>query len=163
MLSRTRHSVTASMRAPRQTSATPAQRAARDWALRRLSRTNRWLIAASVALTAVLAEVAAQAFPGKTIAATRTRQTSPGARAGGRSEGSPGPLRAPSQAPQAAPEAGGQQGAGSAAGQESAPGQEPAPSQEAAPSQQVAPTQEAPPSESSLPAEPSGPVVSGGS
>ena len=140
------------MPAPRQTSASPAQRAARDSALRRLSRTNRWLIAASVALTAVLAEVAAQAFPGKTIAATRTRQTSPGARAGGRSEGSPGALRAPSQAPQAAPEADGEQGAGSAPGQEPAPSQQSVPSQEPAPSQGTAP-----------PAEPSGPVVSGGS
>jgi hypothetical protein len=144
------------MRVPRQTSATPAQRDARDWALRRLSRANRWLIAASVALTAVLAEVAAQAFPGKTIAAARTRQ-SPATRAGGRSEGSPGPLRPPSQAPQAVPEAGAGQGSGSA------PGQEPAPSQEAAPSQETAPSQEAPPSQSSSPAEPSGPVVSGGS
>ena len=146
------------MPAPRQTSASPAQRAARDWALRRLSRTNRWLIAASVALTAVLAEVAAQAFPGKTIAASRTRQTSPGARAGGRSEGSPGALRAPSQAPQAAPEADGEQGAGSAPGQEPAPSQQSAPSQEAVPSQEPAPSQGTAP-----PAEPSGPVVSGGS
>ena len=48
------------MPASRQTSASPAQRAARDSALRRLSRTNRWLIAASVALTAVLAEVVAR-------------------------------------------------------------------------------------------------------
>ena len=151
------------MPAPRQTSASPAQRAARDWALRRLSRLNRWLIAASVVLTAVLAEVAAQAFPGKTIAAARTRQTSPGARAGGRSEGSPGPLRPPSQAPQAAPEAGEEQDSGSAPGVEVVPGGEAAPSQEAAPRQQAAPTQEAAPSESSPPAEPSGPVVSGGS
>ena len=146
------------MPASRQTSASPAQRAARDGALRRLSRTNRWLIAASVALTAVLAEVAAQAFPGKTIAATRTRQTSPGARAGGRSEGSPGALRAPSQAPQAAPEADGEQGAGSAPGQEPAPSQQSAPSQEAAPNQEAVPSQEPAP-----PAEPSAPVVSGGS
>ena len=146
------------MPASRQTSASPAQRAARDSALRRLSRTNRWLIAASVALTAVLAEVAAQAFPGKTIAAARSRQTSPPARAGGRSEGSPGALRAPSQAPQAAPEADGEQGAGSAPGQEPAPSQQSAPSQEAVPSQEPAPSQGTAP-----PAEPSGPVVSGGS
>ena len=146
------------MPAPRQTSASPAQRAARDSALRRLSRTNRWLIAASVALTAVLAEVAAQAFPGKTIAASRSRQTSPGARAGGRSEGSPGALRAPSQAPQAAPETDGEQGAGSAPGQEPAPSQQSAPSQDAAPNQEAVPSQEPAP-----PAEPSAPVVSGGS
>ena len=146
------------MPASRQTSASPAQRAARDSALRRLSRTNRWLIAASVALTAVLAEVAAQAFPGKTIAASRSRQTSPGARAGGRSEGSPGALRAPSQAPQAAPETDGEQGAGSTPGQEPAPSQQSAPSQEAAPNQEAVPSQEPAP-----PAEPSAPVVSGGS
>ena len=41
----------------------------RDAALRRLTRVNRWLIAASVTLTGVLTEVAAQAFPGKTIGA----------------------------------------------------------------------------------------------
>ena len=146
------------MPASRQTSASPAQRAARDSALRRLSRTNRWLIAASVALTAVLAEVAAQAFPGKTIAAARSRQTTPGARAGSGSEASPGALRAPSQAPQAAPEADGEQGAGSAPGQEPAPSQQSAPSQEAAPNQEAVPSQEPAP-----PAEPSGPVVSGGS
>ena len=157
------------MPAPRQTSASPAQRAARDSALRRLSRTNRWLIAASVALTAVLAEVAAQAFPGKTIAAARGSQTSPPARAGGHSEGSPGPLRPPSQAPQAAPEADGEQGAGSTPGQEpapsqqAAPSQEPSPSQDPSPSQEPAPGQQAAPSESSVPTEPSGPVVSGGS
>jgi hypothetical protein len=151
------------MPARRQTSASPAQRAARDWALRRLSRTNRWLIAASVAVTAVLAEVAAQAFPGKTITASRTRQTSAGAPAGGRSEGSPGALHPPAQAPQAAPEAGGEQGSGSAPSQESPPGQEPAPGQEGAPSQQAAPSREGAPRESSPPAEPSGPVVSGGS
>lgn len=40
---------------------------ARDAALRRLSRVNRWLIAGSVALTGVLTEVAAQAFPGRTL------------------------------------------------------------------------------------------------
>ena len=152
------------MPAPRQTSASPAQRAARDWALRRLSRTNRWLIAASVALTAVLAEVAAQAFPGKTIAAARTRQTRPAARAGGRSEGSPGALRPPTQAPQAAPEADGEEGAGSSPGQEPTPSQQSAPSQEAAPSQEPAPSGEAAPSQQAAPpAEPSGPVVSGGS
>ncbi len=38
----------------------------RDAALRRLGRINRWLVAGSILLTGVLADVAAQAFPGKT-------------------------------------------------------------------------------------------------
>src|SRR5437016_13920817 len=42
----------------------------RDAGLRRLARANRWLIAGSVALTGVLTEVAAQAFPGKTLHAS---------------------------------------------------------------------------------------------
>ncbi len=37
----------------------------RDAALRRLSHINRWLVAGSVVLTGVLADVAASAFPGK--------------------------------------------------------------------------------------------------
>lgn len=37
----------------------------RDSSLRRLSVANRWLLGGSVALTGVLTEVAAQAFPGK--------------------------------------------------------------------------------------------------
>ena len=40
---------------------------ARDAALRKLRRLNRWMIAGSIALTGVLADVAANAFPGKTI------------------------------------------------------------------------------------------------
>ncbi|HWX45788.1 MAG TPA: hypothetical protein VNY52_10765, partial [Solirubrobacteraceae bacterium] len=39
----------------------------RDVALRRLAHCNRWLIAASAALTGVLTAVAASAFPGKTL------------------------------------------------------------------------------------------------
>jgi hypothetical protein len=46
----------------------------RDAALRRLGRANRWLIAGSVTLTGVLAEVAAQAFPGKSVHSPATGQ-----------------------------------------------------------------------------------------
>ena len=41
----------------------------RDAALHQLSRINRWLIAGSIVLTGVFAEVAAHAFPGKTAKA----------------------------------------------------------------------------------------------
>ena len=44
----------------------------RDAALRRLSHVNRWLVAGSVVLTGVLADVAANAFPGKHKASTST-------------------------------------------------------------------------------------------
>src|ERR1700722_20334312 len=40
---------------------------ARDAALRRLRRANRWLIAGAAAATGLFTEVAAQAFPGRTI------------------------------------------------------------------------------------------------
>jgi hypothetical protein len=42
----------------------------RDSSLQKLSRANRWLLAGSVALTALLTEVAAQAFPGKASASS---------------------------------------------------------------------------------------------
>lgn len=40
---------------------------ARDAALARMRRINRWLIAGAVALTALLTDVTAHAFPGRTI------------------------------------------------------------------------------------------------
>ena len=46
---------------------------ARDAALRRMRRANRWLIAGTVVATGLLTDVAAQAFPGRTI----TRSTDP--------------------------------------------------------------------------------------
>ncbi len=46
---------------------------ARDAALRRMHRANRWLIAGTVVATGLLTDVAAQAFPGRTI----TRSTDP--------------------------------------------------------------------------------------
>src|SRR5439155_27019233 len=74
----------------------------RDAALRRLRSANHWLLAASVAATGALTEVAAQAFPGKAIkASAATRARRPGAgRAGSAAGSAPTPLRAPAQAPE---------------------------------------------------------------
>jgi outer membrane biosynthesis protein TonB len=85
----------------------------RDSALRRLALSNRWMIAGSVALSGVLAEAAANAFPGKTInagtqaAVTKTAAAREAARRRARQRGSSGStssLQAPAQAPQASPE-----------------------------------------------------------
>jgi hypothetical protein len=97
----------------------------RDAALNRLSRINRWLIAGSVVLTGVLSEVAASAFPGKTIKAGSASKSkgSTAHPSTSTSTTTTAPLRPPAQAPESAPT------------QESAPSQEPAPSQES--SQQV--------------------------
>jgi hypothetical protein len=76
---------------------------ARDAALRRLSRANRWMVAGSVALTAVFSEVAASAFPGKTVKATDAARSRSHTHAGHGSSGSPGSsssLQLPTQAPQ---------------------------------------------------------------
>jgi outer membrane biosynthesis protein TonB len=163
---------------------------ARDAALRRLRILNRWLIAGSVTLTGVLAEVAAHTFPGKTVRTADTRHDSrrPGAGAAV-SKGTAAPLRAPVQAPQAVnthtsttPSAEGSSSATTTPTEESAapaeatrpaettptheatatpqPTQEAQPAQEA-PAQETAPTQETAPAPE--PAEESTPVVSGGS
>ena len=47
---------------------------ARDAALARMRRINRWLIAGAIVVTGVLTDVTAQAFPGRTI--TRSAGTS---------------------------------------------------------------------------------------
>ena len=160
----------------------------RDAALRELHRINRWMIAASVVLTGVLTDVAANAFPGRTVkSVTKTKAT------GGHSGDTKGalpaayppvrehwhrpnrlrvppanrhPLRNPRllgnphlrRKRQAARE--------TVPAQESeparaSPAQESAPTQEAAaePAQESAPVQEAAPE----PAQESAPVVSGGS
>jgi hypothetical protein len=148
----------------------------RDAALRKLTRINRWLIAGSVALTGALAEVAAQAFPGKTVktAAGASGKAGAAKRHTGRASGSPAP-QPPAQAPQSAPESSGSARAAEStpaqgtqsqethSTQESTPRQESAPSQES--NQQAAPAQEAPHAKESTPApaESSPPVVSGGS
>jgi hypothetical protein len=141
---------------------------ARDAALRQLNRVNRWLIAGSVVLTGVLADVASNAFPGKTAKASAASRASKAhaKHAGSASKTTTGVLRAPEQAPKAGSEAEpSQQAAPSEPAQEAAP-QEPAPTQEtpreAAPEQEAAPAQEAAPPQETAP-EQSGPVVSGGS
>jgi len=143
----------------------------RDAALRQLQRLNRWMIAGSVVLTGVLADVAANAFPGKTIkhttapSATKTGSTNSSS---GSKKTSTGVLRAPTQAPKSS-ESESAPAEAQAPARESAPAQEAAPSQEAAPAEQAAPAQEATPRESTptqqAAPEPqaSAPVVSGGS
>ncbi len=75
----------------------------RDAALRQLGRFNRWLLAGSVALTAVLTDVAANAFPGKKTTTHRA-----GAKAGAGAHTSTGestattPLAPPAQSPSSA-------------------------------------------------------------
>src|SRR5258708_37839892 len=113
----------------------------RDAALGRLRRINGWIIAGSVALTAVLSDVAANAFPGKTIKASSrtvkhssTTSTAPAK-----------PLAPPPQAPEAsAPESPSQRSAPSPEAQQATPAPEaqPAETQTAAP---AAPPEEAAP------------------
>lgn len=81
---------------------------ARDAALRRLRRSNRWLIAGSVALTGILAEVAAQAFPGKSLhGASSGAASSSGAKGASHPTGSQSSsstkLQPPAQGPEAHP------------------------------------------------------------
>jgi hypothetical protein len=133
----------------------------RDAALGKLRRINGWIIAGSVALTAVLSDVAANAFPGKTIKASSSKSRGSVKHSSTTSTAPAKPLAPPSQAPEA-----------------SAPSQEPqeSPSQQSAPSpeaQQATPAPEAQPSETQQAApeapreeaapESSPPVVSGGS
>jgi outer membrane biosynthesis protein TonB len=133
---------------------------ARDAALRRLRRTNRWLIAGSVALTGVLSDVAANAFSGKTIKASSTKH------AGGRSTGASSSTQTQPLAPPAQPP----QGTTSKAPppqepSQAAPSQE-SPQQPAPESQQPAPESQGPAPEAQQPAPPreaAPPAVSGGS
>ena len=149
----------------------------RDAALRRLARINRWLIAGSVALTAVLSEVAAQAFPGRSTTAAKSK-AKPSAHhasqpAGGAST-SAGSLQPPAHAPSAGAEVQPESPSGSQAATPPETSHESAPAQEAAPAEQThesapaphesAPAPEPAPARESAPAqEPSAPVVSGGS
>jgi hypothetical protein len=136
----------------------------RDAALGELRRATRWIIAGSIGLTGVLAGVAANAFPGKTIKASAAKSGSGGTSSHGSSTTPAKPLAPPSQAPEASQS----QPAQEPASPQQAPSQEaqPQPSQEA---QQPQPSQEAPQpapqaSGEAAPApESSGPVVSGGS
>jgi hypothetical protein len=143
----------------------------RDAALRELRRMNRWMIAGSIVLTGVLSDVAANAFPGKTLKAIKTpakKGTSSSHKSNSPTKTTP--LKPPAQAPKAAeapaPSTQSPPSSESSRASESAPAQEPAPSQESTPpSQESSPPSATPEaSRESAPAqEPSAPVVSGGS
>jgi hypothetical protein len=157
----------------------------RDAALRELHRINRWMIAASVVLTGVLTDVAANAFPGRTVKSVIKAKAPRGhsghtqAGAAGSASAGAGALAPPKQAPGVASES--TSSAESAAARESAtaqeteaaresvPAQETEPAQESAPAQESSPAQQAaaePAQESAPvrePAQESAPVVSGGS
>jgi len=145
----------------------------RDAALRELHRINRWLIAGSVVLTGVLSDVAAHAFPGKTVKGGVSSKKTHKAKAHrpGSTHTSTGVLHPPEQAPQSSEEptqAQEAQSAESAPSQESAPAAEATPpAEETAPSTeapaQETPAQEAPVQEAAPEPEPETPVVSGGS
>ena len=110
----------------------PHSTSSRDRALRRLSLSTRWLIAGSVTLTGALSEVAAHAFPGKTVKVGAHSRKSPARRhAHHSSQGSASSLRPPATTPQAAPET----------HTEAAPEQpaEPAPERSSEPAPQAAP------------------------
>jgi hypothetical protein len=145
--------------------------ASRDRSLQRLSRLNRWLVAGSVALTGLLTELTAHAFPAKPKAANgnstraHNRHRSP-AHSGGSSTAKA--LRPPAQAPQSArpSSAGDEEASGSATPSHSSAPQA-TESQQAA--EEPAQAHEAPPPEPEIHREPTpepeahAPVVSGGS
>ena len=146
----------------------------RDAALRELGRLNRWLVSGSLVLTAVFAEAAAHAFPGKKTKPASTTSTSTSARTHVPAKTSmTHPLQPPAQAPRTAAESHSSttqsapaQESEPAPAQEPTPAHESTPSQEAAPAQESEPAQEAAPPTGSAPApepEASAPVVSGGS
>jgi hypothetical protein len=128
----------------------------RDAALQQLHRINRWLLAGSVLLTGTFTEVAAHAFPGRTVkktAATGARMKGRAHRRGAsrRSSTSTGPaatLKPPAQTPQVVETS---SSPSAAQAQEAAPDQEAQATQEPAPEREAAPTQEAPRGEASSP------------
>jgi hypothetical protein len=127
--------------------ASSSEPGARDAALRKLRILNRCLIAGSVTLTGVLTDVAAHAFPGRTIRTADTRHRTP--RAGQRAASprrTANPLRAPAQPPQAV---------------NTPPSTTASTPAEAAPPAETTPTQETTPTPE--PAREPAPVVSGGS
>jgi hypothetical protein len=137
----------------------------RDAAMRRLSRANRWLIAGSVALTGVLADVAANAFPGKTLHKTTrgSRTPSAGHAASSPTPATPGPVQPPSNPPESASQGNSGEGKNPPTTGEGASGQAPQ-SPETQPPREAAPSGEAAQSQQQAPAQESeAPVVSGGS
>jgi hypothetical protein len=135
---------------------------ARDAAMAQLSRVNRWLVAGSVLLTGVFAEIAANAFPGHKHSAAHGAAGSQS-----RSHGtttSPAPLHPPELAPGVESPAGEAQSsppaeAPSGSGEAGAPS-EPQPAPETPRASETPPAESAP--REAAP-EASGPVVSGGS
>jgi hypothetical protein len=133
----------------------------RDAALRKLTAANRWMIAGSVALTGVLAEAAAQAFPGKKLPSKSARAARHSSGGSERPTETPESFHPPEQPPQAAGEAQGAEGDDGATTSESAPRsgeaappstESPPPAENSAQGSSEAPTSEEAP-----------PVVSGGS
>lgn len=108
---------------PKHTIRTPPP-STRDAGLRRLKLANSWLVAGSVTLTGVLAEVAARTFPGRSVSTAYSVGVS-GVRArdaSSHTSRSTQPLQAPAHPPQAASTQ-----PTSAPATEAAPAQEPAP------------------------------------
>jgi hypothetical protein len=128
--------------------------------VRKLTAANRWMIACSLALTGVLAEAAAHAFPGKKLASKSARAASRSPGRSAHSSETPESFHPPEQAPQASGEASPEGDDGSAA-PEPAPqsSESPPPSEESSPPTE-APSQAAPEARAS---EEAPPVVSGGS
>lgn len=159
---------------------------ARDAALHKLSTANRWLVAGSVALTGVFAEVAAQAFPGKTVKASSATRAPVHAAHKVSSATTAKSLQPPAQAPQASttpeptaphetpPQESAASNESPSPSQESVPAREAqSPSQEAPAAKESGPAQESQPAQEPAketaptqepaPAQESAPVVSGGS
>lgn len=152
---------------------------ARDAALHRLRRLNRWMIGGSVALTAVFGEIAASAFPGKTVKVGGSSKAKAGRTGGASTKTSTAPVKPPVQPPTATPESATPESSthepapaqesspsGEAGASQEAPANESAPSRESAPAQESTPSTESPPARETAPTpapEQSAPVVSGGS
>jgi hypothetical protein len=143
----------------------------RDAGLRQVRRINRWTIAASIALTGVLWDVAAHAFPGKTIKTSASGKSGSSKHVNGSSAKAAKPLKHPAAPPRSAEKSAPRESqpateaAPSQESREAAPSGESAPSRESAPSQESAPAAPAPeaPSEAAPAPESPPPVVSGGS
>jgi outer membrane biosynthesis protein TonB len=139
---------------------------ARESSLRKLTRINRWLIAASVALTGLFVEAAAHAFPGKSAARSAAAAKHAHAHThrhhhASHSSTQTQSLNPPAEAPRATTESSAP--AEPTAPQESAPSEE-APHEAAPESAPVEePAREPEPAPEAAPVEEAPPVVSGGS
>ncbi len=136
----------------------------RDAALRRLRRTNRWLIAGSAVLTGLFVDLAASAFSGHASNASARSQTHSKS-----AHTSTQPLKAPEQAPKPAetqsteaPAPSEQERAPESSAPESSAPESSAP-ESSAPAQEPAPAETHESAPEPAPEEPSEPVVSGGS